>query len=237
MWLCLRSDHFTSLIPIYFSQNDCYSCLQMTVSHIYKWLFLIFTNVYKCVFTDCSNPVTLSAFPDHVHDMSADSDFKFSEEFEDLKHVGREQSTNASELPVNRNKNRFTNILPYDHSRVKLLPTDDEEGTDYINSNYMPVSTSLVLLTSVILTVNSIVIICRLSLGSCNNKSWACVHKSIINNCIWNWGEQNIFLKQASITCGFKPQSHCADCLSWMSIVNKIMNIPAVIFNTPIGVI
>ena len=31
-------------------------------------------------------------------------------------------------------------FLPDDHSRVKLLPTeDDEEGSDYINANYMPV--------------------------------------------------------------------------------------------------
>ena len=27
-----------------------------------------------------------------------------------------------------------------DHSRVKLLPADEEEGSDYINANYMPVS-------------------------------------------------------------------------------------------------
>lgn len=71
--------------------------------------------------------------------MAADSDFRFSEEFDCLKHVGRDQSCMAADLPVNRPKNRFTNILPYDHSRLKLLPTDDEEGSDYINANYVPV--------------------------------------------------------------------------------------------------
>ena len=44
----------------------------------------------------------------------------------------------AADLPVNRPKNRFTNILPYDHSRVKLQPTDDEEGSDFINANFVP---------------------------------------------------------------------------------------------------
>ncbi|KAF9421769.1 hypothetical protein HW555_002450 [Spodoptera exigua] len=63
---------------------------------------------------------------------------RFSEEFEELKHVGREQPCTAADLPVNRPKNRFTNILPYDHSRYKLQPVDDEEGSDYINANYVP---------------------------------------------------------------------------------------------------
>ncbi|KAK7491298.1 hypothetical protein BaRGS_00017399, partial [Batillaria attramentaria] len=85
-----------------------------------------------------SRPVKLSEFPEHVRRMAADSDFKYAEEYEDLKEVGRDQTCYAAELPVNRPKNRFTNILPYDHSRVKLLPTDDEEGSDYINANYMP---------------------------------------------------------------------------------------------------
>ncbi|KAH7933806.1 hypothetical protein HPB49_017381 [Dermacentor silvarum] len=49
-----------------------------------------------------------------------------------------EMPCGAADLPVNRPKNRFTNILPYDHSRVKLLPTDDEDGSDYINANYIP---------------------------------------------------------------------------------------------------
>ncbi|MCL4127939.1 UNVERIFIED_CONTAM: hypothetical protein GTU68_063770, partial [Idotea baltica] len=60
------------------------------------------------------------------------------DEFEALKNVGRSLPCLAADLPVNRPKNRFTNILPYDHSRVKLQPTDDEEGSDYCNSNYVP---------------------------------------------------------------------------------------------------
>ncbi|XP_075530860.1 protein tyrosine phosphatase 10D isoform X2 [Dermacentor variabilis] len=85
-----------------------------------------------------SRPVKLKDFLEHYRIMSADSDFRFSEEFELLKHVGRDKPCGAADLPVNRPKNRFTNILPYDHSRVKLLPTDDEDGSDYINANYIP---------------------------------------------------------------------------------------------------
>lgn len=85
-----------------------------------------------------SRPIKLKDFSEHFRHMSADSDFRFSEEFELLKHVGRDRPCTAADLPVNRPKNRFTNILPYDHSRIKLLPTDDEEGSDYINANYIP---------------------------------------------------------------------------------------------------
>lgn len=87
-----------------------------------------------------SRPIRLENFAEHYRLMSADSDFRFSEEFEELKHVGREQACTAADLPCNRPKNRFTNILPYDHSRFKLQPVDDEEGSDYINANYVPVS-------------------------------------------------------------------------------------------------
>uniref|UniRef100_A0A8D8Q8Q7 protein-tyrosine-phosphatase n=1 Tax=Cacopsylla melanoneura TaxID=428564 RepID=A0A8D8Q8Q7_9HEMI len=87
---------------------------------------------------ETSRPIRLENFAEHYRIMSADSDFRFSEEFEELKHVGREQSCTAADLPCNRPKNRFTNILPYDHSRFKLQPVDDEEGSDYINANYVP---------------------------------------------------------------------------------------------------
>ncbi|XP_052863483.1 tyrosine-protein phosphatase 10D [Anopheles cruzii] len=87
---------------------------------------------------ETSRPVLVKNFAEHYRLMSADSDFRFSEEFEELKHVGRDQPCTFADLPCNRPKNRFTNILPYDHSRFKLQPVDDEEGSDYINANYVP---------------------------------------------------------------------------------------------------
>ena len=87
---------------------------------------------------ETSRPVKLKDFAEHYRIMSADSDFRFSEEYEELKHVGRDKPCTAADIPVNRPKNRFTNILPYDHSRVKLQPTDEEEGSDFINANFVP---------------------------------------------------------------------------------------------------
>jgi len=46
----------------------------------------------------------------------------------------------AAVAVFNRTKNRFTDITPYDISRVKLLPINDDEGSDYINASWMPVS-------------------------------------------------------------------------------------------------
>eukprot|EP01113_Clastostelium_recurvatum_P013307 TRINITY_DN1701_c0_g1_i1.p1 TRINITY_DN1701_c0_g1~~TRINITY_DN1701_c0_g1_i1.p1 ORF type:complete len:482 (+),score=60.55 TRINITY_DN1701_c0_g1_i1:133-1578(+) len=37
----------------------------------------------------------------------------------------------------NREKNRYVNILPWDHSRVKLAAIEGEEGSDYINANFI----------------------------------------------------------------------------------------------------
>ncbi|XP_069999561.1 tyrosine-protein phosphatase 10D [Penaeus vannamei] len=86
---------------------------------------------------ETSRPVKLQDFVAYFRFMAADSDYHFSEEYKALQHVGRDIPHNAADLPVNRPKNRFTNILPYEHSRFKLQSTDDEEGSDYINANYV----------------------------------------------------------------------------------------------------
>ncbi|KAK3517968.1 hypothetical protein QTP70_028528, partial [Hemibagrus guttatus] len=85
-----------------------------------------------------TSPVQLDDFEAYIKDMSKDSAYKFSLQFEELKSVGLDLSHDAADLPVNRPKNRYTNILPYDFSRVKLISMHNDEGADYINANYIP---------------------------------------------------------------------------------------------------
>ncbi|KAK3598813.1 hypothetical protein CHS0354_007415 [Potamilus streckersoni] len=82
-------------------------------------------------------PIKLSELQSHVNTMHRDSNVGFSTEYKFLKEIEPKHSTEAAESQACRSKNRYTNILPYDHSRVKLLPIEDEEGSDYINANYI----------------------------------------------------------------------------------------------------
>ncbi|KAL7867449.1 hypothetical protein SRHO_G00088330 [Serrasalmus rhombeus] len=126
----------------------------------YNWrrsLFAFLTLLPSCLWTDyllafyinpwsktalkkrkLTSPVQLDDFEAYVKDMSKDSAYKFSLQFEELKSVGLDLSHDAADLPVNRPKNRYTNILPYDFSRVKLISMHNDEGSDYINANYIP---------------------------------------------------------------------------------------------------
>lgn len=85
-----------------------------------------------------TNPVQLDDFDSYIKDMAKDSDYKFSLQFEELKLIGLDIPHFAADLPLNRCKNRYTNILPYDFSRVRLVSMNEEEGADYINANYIP---------------------------------------------------------------------------------------------------
>ncbi|XP_028332597.1 receptor-type tyrosine-protein phosphatase H-like isoform X2 [Gouania willdenowi] len=82
--------------------------------------------------------IPITKFPDHFALMSLDEDRGFGEEYENLSPVGTEQTQRVATLPENKDKNRFSNVLPYDWNRVKLNTFTSNEGSDYINASYMP---------------------------------------------------------------------------------------------------
>lgn len=41
----------------------------------------------------------------------------------------------SATLPCNKTKNRYTDVLPVEATRIKLAPREDEPGSDYINAN------------------------------------------------------------------------------------------------------
>ncbi|XP_047233435.1 receptor-type tyrosine-protein phosphatase H-like isoform X2 [Girardinichthys multiradiatus] len=81
--------------------------------------------------------ISVANFPDHFYQLSLDENRGFSLEYESLAPVGLDQTRKAATLPENTEKNRFTNILPYDWSRVKLNTSCPNDTLDYINANYI----------------------------------------------------------------------------------------------------
>ncbi|XP_019729535.1 receptor-type tyrosine-protein phosphatase beta isoform X4 [Hippocampus comes] len=85
-----------------------------------------------------TSPINVADFERHYNKLQADAHFLLSEQYESLKDVGRNQTSDAALLPENRGKNRYNNILPYDSTRVKLSYVDDDLSSDYINASYIP---------------------------------------------------------------------------------------------------
>eukprot|EP00041_Stephanoeca_diplocostata_P032499 m.1041787 g.1041787 ORF g.1041787 m.1041787 type:complete len:442 (-) comp24161_c3_seq2:999-2324(-) len=61
----------------------------------------------------------------------------YSDEYAALQEVGRNQPATASSSGINMLKNRYENVVAYDHSRVVLPVVNDNPTTDYINANWI----------------------------------------------------------------------------------------------------
>ncbi|KAJ8675580.1 hypothetical protein QAD02_011366 [Eretmocerus hayati] len=84
------------------------------------------------------NPFTRRKFLNHCQQL-ADSPGKLSNEFQLLQtlSIDLQMPSNTACLQANRKKNRYSDILPYDFSRVKLEVIDDDPNTDYINASFI----------------------------------------------------------------------------------------------------
>ncbi|XP_028925857.1 receptor-type tyrosine-protein phosphatase T isoform X5 [Ornithorhynchus anatinus] len=72
----------------------------------------------------------------HITQMKRGQGYGFKEEYEALPE-GQTASWDTAKEDENRNKNRYGNIISYDHSRVRLLLLDGDPHSDYINANYI----------------------------------------------------------------------------------------------------
>ncbi|CAH8452471.1 unnamed protein product [Schistosoma turkestanicum] len=107
------------------------SCYRKTdISTKYKRIapFHLSKNTYKAI--------SSKEFRAHVNACHADDDAGFQAEFESLEqNMQTNWSTSVARSPENIAKNRYSNVLAYDHSRVTLKETGNK--SDYINANYV----------------------------------------------------------------------------------------------------
>ncbi|XP_058857348.1 receptor-type tyrosine-protein phosphatase delta isoform X19 [Acipenser ruthenus] len=81
-------------------------------------------------------PIPIMELADQLERLKANDNLKFSQEYESID-PGQQFTWEHSNLEVNKPKNRYANVIAYDHSRVLLSAIEGIPGSDYVNSNYI----------------------------------------------------------------------------------------------------
>ncbi|GFR63877.1 receptor-type tyrosine-protein phosphatase beta [Elysia marginata] len=86
-----------------------------------------------------SRPIKLKDFEETLQQLHANNNDLFSQEFTELDMDSTVHPMTVGSDPQYRKQNRWSNILPYDHTRVKLKVVDGDEkcSDDYINANFL----------------------------------------------------------------------------------------------------
>ncbi|XP_028418440.1 receptor-type tyrosine-protein phosphatase S-like [Dendronephthya gigantea] len=79
------------------------------------------------------SPVPIAEFISYVNMLKTNKNYEFHKEFDTLPKVMK-ASSEVAKKPFNKEKNRYKDIVTYDHSRVILSGNED---SDYINASYI----------------------------------------------------------------------------------------------------
>lgn len=73
-------------------------------------------------------PIPITDLADNIERLKANDGLKFSQEYESID-PGQQFTWENSNLEVNKPKNRYANVIAYDHSRVILTSVDGKPKT------------------------------------------------------------------------------------------------------------
>ncbi|KAJ7327254.1 hypothetical protein JRQ81_017013 [Phrynocephalus forsythii] len=82
-------------------------------------------------------PLPVDKVEEEINRRMADDNKLFREEFNALPACPIQATCEAASKEENKEKNRYVNILPYDHSRVHLTPLEGVPDSDYINASFI----------------------------------------------------------------------------------------------------
>ncbi|XP_028970101.2 receptor-type tyrosine-protein phosphatase alpha isoform X2 [Esox lucius] len=82
-------------------------------------------------------PLVVDKLEEEMNRRMADDNKLFREEFNALPVCPIQASCDAASKEENKEKNRYVNILPYDHSRVHLSSLEGVPDSDFINASFI----------------------------------------------------------------------------------------------------
>ncbi|XP_008407732.1 receptor-type tyrosine-protein phosphatase alpha [Poecilia reticulata] len=82
-------------------------------------------------------PIPVDKLEEEMNRRMADDNKFFREEFNALPVCPIQASCDAASKEENKEKNRYINILPYDHSRVHLSSLEGVPDSDFINASFI----------------------------------------------------------------------------------------------------